>query len=253
MTESLNQRLGIDIYVISVRTYVDRHEHVNSLAKFHNFSFEYIFEFDAIDLDRSAISRCSGILTPSSMSNSLKHIEAERKLIEGSSSIALVLEDDILFLEGFFQQLEDIVIEARSLNPGWLIFLGGSDNKLDEDHFDPAAGLLVEKPITTAEAYLIDRVGCLARLDWLKTRKVDRQADHLLKLIDAESGNKQYRTRVPLATQGSITGKFDSKLDSSRQKHGRGYLLARYWFSRFRRQKIPYYTHWLKRLFSEKK
>lgn len=251
MSENLNRRLGIDIYVISVKAFTDRHEHMSHLARCHNFNFEYIFEFDADDFDDYAISCCSQTLAPRSMSNSLKHIEAERKLILGRSDIALILEDDVIFIEGFFQQLEEIVTTARTLDPGWLIFLGGSDNKLDAEHFDPMVGCLVQKPLTTAEAYLIDRFGCLARLEWLKVNKIDRQADHLLKLIDADTGNRQYRSRIPLATQGSITGKFHSKLDKSRQKHGRMYLLIKYWISRVRRQIIPSCFSHFRRLFSE--
>jgi len=129
--------------------------------------------------------------------------------------------------------------QLREREAGWLTFLGGGDNKIDERFLGSDDLRLIESPITTAEAYLVDRVGCERRLAWLADNLIDRQADHLLNLVDQTVGNVQYRVSIPMATQGSITGLFETHLDSSRAKHGPLYLLLRYHYNRWRRQTFP--------------
>ena len=85
----------------------------------------------------------------------------------------------------------------------------------------------------------MDRHGCERRLDWLGSHKIDRQADHQIKLMDQDLGIRHYWFSRPLATQGSITGMFDTALDASRAKHGTIYLKLRYHWNRLRRQTLP--------------
>ena len=40
----------IPIYVISVKSFTDRHKHIEKLSQSFGFQFEYIFDYDAEDL-----------------------------------------------------------------------------------------------------------------------------------------------------------------------------------------------------------
>lgn len=229
----------IQIYVISVKSFTDRHKHIEEMARRFGFSFEYIWRYDADELTEADLDRVSDSLSAKSASNVLKHLYAQELFLNTEHEIALVLEDDAVLFDSFFDQLERIIDMAASLPPGWLIFLGGADNKLDSRFFASDNQFLVEAPITTAEAYLIDRRGCEMRSIWLGANSIDRQADHQLKLMDQQLGLVQYCLSRPIATQGSITGLFGTSLDASRSKHSPLFLKYRYKFNRLRRQILP--------------
>lgn len=231
----------IPIYVITVRSFHGRHEHIKSLAANLGFKFEFIYEFDADSLSAEDWSRVDNSMHPRSVSNVLKHIEAQRRLLTSGAPLGLVLEDDVLMFDSFTKKLHSVLELASELDEGWLIFLGGADNKIDERFILAERLELIPKPISTAEAYLIDYVGCRKRLKWLENNLIDRQADHQLKLIDESINVPHFWVSEPMATQGSITGLFPTALDKSRAKHGPKYLVARYQFNRWRRQILPRY------------
>lgn len=229
---------SIPVYVITVKTFLDRHAHMAALEERLGVKFEYIWNHDVDDLSDDDLSRVSGDMTRRSVSNVLKHFEAQSRFLATESEVCLVLEDDVLLFDTFEENFEKVLAHIKKLTPGWLIFLGGADNKIDRRFLSQNDGL-IEQDLTTAEAYLLDRCGCQKRLEWLKMYKLDRQADHQIKLIDRALGIKHYWYSQPLATQGSITGLFSTALDASRAKHGRAYLNLRYQWNRFRRQSVP--------------
>lgn len=229
----------IQIYVVSVKSFTARHEHIERMAQQFGFSFEYVWRYDADELTEADLDRVSDSLSHKSASNVLKHFYAQELFLKTGYEIALVLEDDVILFDSFFEQLGQIIDMAKNLSPGWLIFLGGADNKLDSRFFASDKQFLVKAPITTAEAYLIDRRGCEMRSIWLETHSIDRQADHQLKLVDQQLGLGQYCVSRPIATQGSITGLFGTSLDASRSKHSPLFLKFRYTFNRIRRQILP--------------
>ena len=236
----------IEIYVISVKAFRERHAHIDALANKMGFKFEYVFEFDADALGPSDLARVDLGLSLASASNVLKHVSVQEKFLASCSDIALVLEDDVLLADNFFDELLKVLTQARLLTPGWLIFLGGADNKQDVRFHRARELSLIPQELTTAEAYLIDRAGSAKRVEWLRGGAlITRQADHQLKLIDRELGITQYTVSKPLATQGSITGLFKTSLDSSRSKHGKMYLRLRFEYNRLRRQRIPRLIRWI--------
>lgn len=229
---------SIPIYVVTVKTFLDRHAHMAMLEDRLGVKFEYIWDYDANELSEEDCTRIAGGLSRPSISNVLKHFEAQRRFLETDADMCLVLEDDVLLLENFESDIETVIGLLDQLSPGWLVFLGGADNKID-DRFTEQQHTLIEQPLSTAEAYLLDRSGCEGRIRWLDNNKLDRQADHQIKLIDQALGISHYWFSEPLATQGSITGLFHTALDASRAKHGAAYLKARYHWNRLRRQTIP--------------
>lgn len=225
--------------MISVRTFSDRHRHIENLAHSLGFFFEYIFEHDADELDESDWSRVNDSMNPKSVSNTLKHLAAQERLIASGKPLGLVLEDDVILFDRFVECLTKTIELASRLDSGWLIFLGGADNKIDSRFSRSLEFSLIENPISTAEAYLVDLDGCLRRRKWLSVRKIDRQADHQLKLVDQSLGIKHFWTSIPLATQGSITGQFSTALDQSRAKHSPLFLGLKYRWNCWRRQVVP--------------
>jgi GR25 family glycosyltransferase involved in LPS biosynthesis len=230
----------LKIYVVSVTTFTERHAHMTAQAEKFGLTLEYIWAFDADALTDETVQRIKpGVLPKASMSAVLKHLEAQKLMVERGYPVCLVLEDDAILFEGFSEKLAKTLTLARTLRPGWLIFLGGADNRIDARFTQSDEFRLIEQPISTAEAYLLDVDGCRRRLDYLANNLIDKPADHFLKAIDAHLGIHHYWVSEPMVTQGSITGRFKTALDGSRGKHSAVYLLVRYWYNRIRKQIIP--------------
>jgi GR25 family glycosyltransferase involved in LPS biosynthesis len=230
----------LPIYVVSVTTFEDRHRHMNAQATKYGLNLEYIWPFDADALTDVDMARVKEDALPRpSVSAVLKHLEAQTRQVDREQPVCLVLEDDAILFDGFVEKLERTLQLAKALDPGWLIFLGGADNHIDARFLESKALRLIEQPISTAEAYLLDLEGCRRRLGWFDENLIRLPADHLLKAMDEALGIRHYWASEPLATQGSITGRFRTALDSSRGKHSRIYLLMRYWYNRFRKQIVP--------------
>ena len=231
---------NIPVFVITVGSFVDRHRHIRKYEEKFGCDFHYILDFDAVDIDHGSLPWAVDRSLPlASQSNALKHIQAQKLLLQCSEGIGLVIEDDVIFVDNFVDRLRSCLLAAKNLSPGFLVFLGGEDNKVARSFFEAKSNDLIESPLTTAEAYLIDRAGCERRLKSLHNRTIDRQADHLIKLLDEELGIRHYRPASPLATQGSITGLFRTSLDGSRGSKWAWYLGARFRWNVFRNQTNP--------------
>jgi hypothetical protein len=230
----------LSIFVVSVTTFSERHVHMAAQAEKFGFTLEYIWAFDAEVLTDETLRRVeSGTLPKASMSAVLKHLEAQKLMVERELPVCLVLEDDVILFDRFAENLTLTLTLARGLKPGWLIFLGGADNRIDARFLASGEFRLIEQPISTAEAYLLDLEGCRRRLDYLEKNLIDKPADHFLKAIDEHLGIRHYWVSEPMVTQGSITGRFKTALDGSRGKHSAVYLLVRYWYNRIRKQIMP--------------
>jgi len=243
------QNISLNIFVISVKRYIDRHDSVNSQMKELGLNFEFIFSNDPenfIEKDLDYIKHNS--LTIGATSCVLKHVNAWKKFANSDSEFALILEDDVIFRKNFLQNLEKTITLLHEIEPSFLVFLGGADNKLNKKFFESNTLNLIEFPISTTEGYIIDQNSAHLRLDWLlRHNKIQDAADHFLKKIDKKLGIKQYRTSFPILQQGSLYGKFISELDINRSKHGRLYIFTRFHWKKFRKQTLP---RFLTRLFT---
>lgn len=235
--------------MITAKIFPERQRHISRLAEIMGFSFEYVSKYDADALEPDDLKLVSDQLSPASVSNVLKHLEAQRMFLRTANDCALIFEDDVILFEQFFLNLSLVLSDAAMLRPGWLIFLGGADNKIDARFARSSNICLIEKPMTTAEAYLVDRKSCQMRVKWLRKNIIDRQADHQLKQMDSQLGITHYCVSHPMATQGSILGLFKTSLDKSRAKHISAYLRLRFEYNRFRRQTIPRAWEKLKKRF----
>ena len=228
-------------FVMSVKTYTDRHQSIRRQAEKFGLDVEFVFEHDVNTLTPADRARfVEGALPDSTCSLVLKHLRAMELVLQRGLSEAVFLEDDALLFEDFIERLPAIKNNLPRGSDPALIFLGGADNKLDPRFLKASdQNILIESPITTTEAFWTNAEACRQRLDVLETQQIDLPFDHLLQSLDKQLGIIQYRPAVPAATQGSITGVFDTKLDESRGKRPSWFLKLRYLWNRFRRQVLP--------------
>lgn len=232
--------LAIDaVFVLSVKTFAERIAHVTGELGGFGIPFEFIFDYDAAELDEAIILKhfAGGSPMKKQMSLTLKHLHAWRLACARGARRIMVFEDDVLLLPAFHARLAAAMRAADALAPGWHIFLGGADAKVP-DRFFLHPGPLVPLASTTAEGYVCDLEACRRRLAWCEANKIRHPADHLIAHVDRLEGIAQYWPPAPLVEQGSVTGRFDSVLDATRLKHSQFYNVARHRWTKWRRRTL---------------
>jgi N-acetylglucosaminyl-diphospho-decaprenol L-rhamnosyltransferase len=226
------------VYVLTVKTFVDRIQHIRAQLSAQNIPFEFIYDYDAEDITPAERDQFSDNyqLTSAHQSITLKHIKAWKNCIEHGYSRILILEDDVLLKSNFITRLTFYLKQLHGID-GFLLFLGGADTRVSirELLFGHP---IFKRAIRTADAYVTDFAACRKRIHWLESNRVSKPADHLLVEIDKSVGNTQYWTASYLAEQGSVFGLFDSKLDTFRIKHSRVFNRARYLFRKIKNRVI---------------
>jgi glycosyl transferase family 25 len=233
------------VYVLSVKSYTDRIANVTQELGRHGIRFELMLDFDPDEIDLAKIGHYfADAATPMlrHVSLTLKHIEVWRRAVACDHRRIVVFEDDVILHPRFRTCMAEVSRAADALAPGWLIFLGGANARVP-DSFFLHAGPLVPLVNATAEGYLTDLEACRRRLAWFDANKIADPADHLIARIDQAQGIAQYWPLEPLVEQGSVTGLYQSVLDSSRIKHGRFYNVLRYrWTKWWRRTMRKHYV-----------
>jgi glycosyl transferase family 25 len=232
--------LAVDaVYVLAVKTFRERIAHATGELNRHDIPFEFIFDFDVPDLDDALLAArfVAGVMPPPLMSLVLKHLQAWRLACERGHGRILVFEDDVLLHPQFATRLNAAMQEAAALAPGWLVYLGGADARVPNEFF-LARGPLIALPIATTEGYVTDLVACRERLAWCDANLIGKPADHLMRRMDAALGIRHYWLRDAIVEQGSVTGLFDSVLDTNRMKYHRFINTARNRWNKLRRRKL---------------
>lgn len=231
--------VGLDqVFVLSVKSFSERIQHIESELSNHSIPFEFIFDFDVPDITQRDLE----IFAPSNMeiqhqSLVLKNIAVWKRMRNEGLDRVLVLEDDALLSENFIEALKEILEAADNLDPGYLIFLGGADTKLPKDFLNTPS-TLVQRRMTTADGYIIDRCIAGKRLDWLKKNTVTMPADGLMCKIDDDIGMPHFWPKISIIQQASCTGKFKTTLDGSRLKHGLFYIRLIYQWKKIKNQSV---------------
>jgi glycosyl transferase family 25 len=238
--------LAIDaVFVHSVKTFTARIAHVTRELGRFGIPFEFIFDFDAAEIDDATMLKyfAGGSPMKKQASLTLKNLQAWRLADARGARRIMVFEDDAVLHPAFHARLAAAMQAADALAPGWHIFLGGADAKVP-DRFFVHPGPLVPLASTTAEGYVSDLEACRRRLAWCAANKIRHPADQLITHIDAAQGIAQYWPPDPLVEQGSVTGVFDSELDAIRLKHSRFYNVARHRWTKWRRRTLR--RHWVR-------
>jgi glycosyl transferase family 25 len=226
------------VYVLSVKSFKDRITHIKNQMSSYGIPFVFIFDYDIPQLSKSELKVFGeSQLTMAQKSLVLKHIQAWKDALKHHHQHVLIFEDDVILDKNFHEKLEKIMQAIKALPQDFLIFLGGGDTKVPE-HFFLSEGPLVELPLATAEGYIVDLASIKKRMQWLKTHKISLPADHLIVKIDQDNKTRHYWSKEPLVEQGSVTGKFITKLDQHRLKHSKFFNVLRYHWNKIQRRKL---------------
>ena len=240
MHSSLSVNSFVDkVYVLSVKSFKDRIRHVKEEMAKHNIKFEFVFDYDIPELTPNLLKKhfAPSSLSPAQKSLVLKHTQAWRDALKHHHKHILIFEDDVILDKNFHKKLEVIIHAMKVLPKDFLIFLGGADAKVP-NHFFLSQSPLVELPLATAEGYIVDLPSIKKRIQWLKTHKINLPADHLIVKIDQENKTQHYWSKEPLVEQGSVTGKFLTKLDQHRLKHSIYFNILRYQWNKLQRRRL---------------
>ena len=120
---ALAGELGIDaVFVLSVKTFADRIAHVTPRAGRFGIAFEFIFDFDAAELDDATIRQhfvAGGPPMKRQASLTLKHLQAWRLACARGARRIMVFEDDVVLHPDFHARLAAAMRAADALAPGW--------------------------------------------------------------------------------------------------------------------------------------
>jgi glycosyl transferase family 25 len=224
------------VFVVSVRAFTDRIEHMRAEMARFGIQFEWVFDFDPDSIDATLLE---STFAPSDLkithqSLVLKHAATWRACVESNLRRVLVLEDDVVLARNFSQVFERALQEADRLAPGYLIYLGCGDNRYVDEAASAATALVPGGPLSAADAIVFDREAARRRLDWMSRHRVTRPADWLMREVDRECGTPHFWLNEPVVEQGSMNGRFASSLDEKRRRRGRVYAWLRYRWSKWR-------------------
>jgi glycosyl transferase family 25 len=229
-------RLVDAVFVISVRTFTDRIEHMRAEMARFGIAFEWVFDFDPDSIDPELIERtfAPSDLNLGHQSLVLKHAATWRACVQRNLKRVLVFEDDVVLAPHFPEALERAMREADALEPGWLVYLGCGDNRYVEGAQRSPTMLVPGGPLSAADAIVFDRLAAQRRLQWMAGHRVTRPADWLMREVDGECGTPHFWLNDPVVEQGSMNGRFASSLDDKRRRRGRLYAWLRYRWSKWR-------------------
>jgi len=239
MNVKTNHIFDLCVYVISVKSFTERHKSIDLQLRNIGFEYKFIFKNDPDDFCIEDLNKLeTNKLSIGAQSCVLKHINAWEDFLLTKKKYALIIEDDVIFENNFLENLESIFNQMASLN-SFLIFLGGADNRVDSRFYKSSELCLIEYPISTTEAYIVDVDSAKKRISWLQENKISLPADHLIKQIDSLLKITQHRTSFPLVSQGSLYGLFQTEIDSKRLKRNKYLLRLDYNLKKFRRRTLP--------------
>lgn len=233
-------RLVDAVYVLSVRSFADRIAHIEAEMARHGIDFDFVFDFDANAIPDDLIESrfAPSDLKRTHQSLVLKHIETWRRCVSEGHGRVLVFEDDAVLARGFGSGLAAALDEARTLEPGWLIYLGRGNNRHVGGRGNRA--LLPGGELPATDALVFDVEAARRRMAWLDSHRITRPADWLMREMDAAIGVRHYWLREPLVEQGSMNGLFSSVLDEKRRGRGRWLNWLRFrwdrWWKRLRQR-----------------
>lgn len=226
------------IYVVTVKSFHERIAHMREQEEKFALKFNYLWPYDACDLtleDRQGF----GLPKDTSISSAKKHLLAQYRLLDSEADFAVVLEDDAILNDDFRIRLESLFPVIEKLSGDWVVNLAGADSKIDARFLCAKQNELIERPIATVEGYIINRSGASKRLLEFERKGMNMAFDHWLQQVDEELGIPHYWVAKPMLRQGSVSGEFETVLDSSRVNKPSWFLSLKFRWNVLRRQVVP--------------
>lgn len=207
------------IYIINVRSFTERLAHVCAeLARF-GLSAEPVHDWDVKDLTITIESRFfnPGDLSPGQKSCCMKHVAALQRIVERGERYALVLEDDVVLLDGFVEGVAAAMAEGPQHPKPHVIFIGcGGNFYTPRSLRRPEQRLYPSSRGRFADSYIIGHDAARLRLEWIGRHRISKPIDNQFEAIDREMGITMLWLEDPVIEQGSKTGLFTTSLEPAR-------------------------------------
>lgn len=217
---------GIDnIYVVhGITGYEEREKHLFELLKIQNdLDYQLVSDFPEEDENQLLIERffsedIRSQLTKGEIHCALIHLLCYQRMVENNDDLAIIFEDDVLFISDFPKELAKVVEETRSLDNGFMISLENSTLR-----FPSLRELRKDKylyPAVTgrcAGAYILDRRAAERILEDLKVKKCNQTVDLWHNELISRKVFSMYWAHPALTEQGSSNGYFDSSLSTNKK------------------------------------
>lgn len=235
------------VYVVTVKTFEDRIEHIKKEMMKHGISFSFFYEHFTPNLQTDIELKFNTDMKTAYKANVLQHIALWEDAVRKGYKRILVFEDDVILDNNFNYHFNELILEANLLKEDYIVFLGGADSKVPEDFF------LSKKPlypmaIATSEGLIMDLAGIKRRLSWTKNNKIHCPIDHLIAHIDRTEHAQTFWSRKPITSQASISGVLRTKFDKNRLSHSELYNKLRYHWNKFQRRQARAYLVRIKAL-----
>lgn len=204
------------IYVIHVKAFTDRAEHIRQELGKHGLDFEFILDYDVPEIsaaiDQQYFDPCD--LRMPAKSCCLKQIRALQKIAEHRYERCIIFEDDVFLADNFNQVLAAILQESSQRTSPHVVYLGNASNMYTpKSQLQPGQYLYPAKEGRAADSYLLGWREAEMRLGWIQQHKITLPADHLFNHIDRELGIQFLWAEPTIVEQGSHSGKFVTSLD----------------------------------------
>ena len=230
---------GLDqIYVINVRSFKERREHIKSELKKFNLDGSFVFEWDVPEITQEVTKKFfKGLdLSLAQKSVALKHISALEKIVDENQKAVLILEDDVVLGESFCQGVNSALQEAKIVMKPHVIFIGcGGNFYTPKSERRDGQSLYENTRGRFGDSYIIGKEAAGLRLDWIYANKVSKPIDNQFEYIDNCLGITMFWLEDPVVEQGSKNGLFKTELESPLPKF---YQRLKFLWEKFRRKYI---------------
>jgi glycosyl transferase family 25 len=217
---SINKQIGIGhIYVVhALKGYEEQEQRLIKIFKAYGLDFEFVTDGDTStwkqeQIDHYFIPGIKEQLKPGILSCTLNHILCYERMIKNNDKYALIFENDPFFLGDFIQKLKRIIVEADTLEPGFIISL--ENTSLEFPSFRETKKGKYLYPANRgrcAGAYLVDQAAAERILENVKGYKCDTVIDWWHNSLIQRGVVKMYWAHPALTEQGSHNGKMVSNI-----------------------------------------
>lgn len=244
------KKFGIDgIYIIHAKKGYEVHEErIRKLFDAYKFEYQFVTEgdpslFDTIDLNSYFTSDFLNKMSKPTVSCTLNHLMCYEQIASNKNNLALVFEDDPIFLGDFVLKIEKIIKEVQFLPKGFIISLEGTTQKFPsywQTKF--RKHLYKAKGSRCAGAYLIDNTAVNNILQYLENNKCNLAIDWWQNLLIEKEIISMYWAHPPLVEQGSHNGLLSSTISTRQNSFGR----------RLKWKMQKFYKKYVRRLYSQR-
>lgn len=223
---SNNQNAGIDnIYVVhGIKGYEHREHLLQTLLREKNgLDYKLITEFENDSINQELVDKyfsddAKTNLTKGQLMCTLVHILIYEKIVENRDQVAIIFENDVLFIHEFQSGIKRVINEARQLPKGWIISLENSTLKFPSVWETRKNKYVYAAPTgRCAGAYMVDYDAAKNILNELETNKCNEVIDLWHNILLKKNTFKMYWAHPPLTEQASSNGFIDSSLSTNRK------------------------------------